>query len=124
MNNKYSIKDNMKIVKVDLFIRENIIDSQGDKFSAEVLKSFHNQKVLVSKNFDHSKLLGIGTIIYEEGKGCHAELKVNKDFDETGYYPCFGFRANKNKDNEFVNCETLEIGLCSSGNADKGIKHL
>jgi len=113
-----------KEITIDLFVRENITDSQGDKFLPEVLESFHNKTVVVFKNFDPGQLLGLGTIFYTKGKGCGAKLTIKKDFNEKGLYPCLGgYTKYRNKGGEIKDCEPTVIGLCSK-NLDEGIKPL
>jgi len=112
-----------KDIYIENFINANVIDSQGDCFTDENLKSFHLKVVPVSLDFNYNRILG-NAIIFYYNKKCGALARINKDeFSTTGLYPCIGFRADKNK-NHFENCEPISIGFTYHGNADRSIKCL
>ncbi len=118
-------------------LRENVLDSDGHKFSPELLKKFDGKKVPTCINFDKEKCVGETELLYKEGVGLEGKLliKDNETFDKYSkivMYPSIGgiikdvteFESSSLKDKTKPNydVEFDQVGLTLSPNIDAEIK--
>ena len=113
-------------VDVPIFQREGVIDRNGYMLTAEALKNMDRAEVPIFLNFDYSKQIGVAVIDYKEGQGLGAKMKIMKNTQVRGLYPCLGFKVSKSKkvDDHFEylgDSEALSIGICLAS-ADAGAK--
>jgi len=92
---------------VDVYLEGLVLPeiSGGDniKFDRMMLKKLHNKVVPVFKNFDYTKKIGIGLIVYQEGVGCDVIIRTFERFDTAKRMAGLGIRFDGNN---------IEEGVC------------
>lgn len=112
------------MVKKVIVANFNVPDSQGDVFLPGSVKNL-DEKVWLTKNFDHSqKPLGKVTV-KEEGQSLVADVPAGL----IDLYPAIGFQvisSNRNEEGirEITEMKIITVSLCDSPNADPTIKKI
>ncbi len=107
------------------FVEFGHTDSQHDKLMPGVFKDLP-KKVLLTKDFDHTKPIGQAEVFYDDHGAIKATAEINDNL--MPLYPAIGFQIlDKKVENgvTVINEAKLEyIGLCQSPNVDPNIKAL